>query len=137
MKPNQRSTSFRFATTMSNINIVKPTYSALNRNFSLGARPVTISYMRKSTWPPSSAGIGSMFMNARMMLRNAVILQNSIQSQTGGKRLPMAPNPPSDFAPSAVNTYFMSSTYPRNTPIPYLIPAGKLSRNPYSVVTGL
>ena len=49
-------------------------------------------------------------MKARMMERKAVIFQNMYQSHMGGKRLPMAPKPPSDLAPSAVKTYFMSST---------------------------
>ena len=54
--------------------------------------------------------MGKMFMNARIMLRKAVISQNMCQSHTGGNKLPMAPNPPSDLAPSAENTYFMSPT---------------------------
>ena len=81
--------------------------------------------------------MGRMFMNARMILRNAVMRQNIIQSHVGGNRLPIEPKPPSDFAPSAVNTYFMSSTYPRSTFTPYTAPAGKLSKKPYSSLTGL
>ena len=88
------------------------------RKFSEGFLPVIISYMRKSTCPPSSAGIGSMFMKARMMLRNAVMSQKRCQSQTGGKRLPIAPKPPSDFAPSEVKRYFRSPTYPPRTSKP-------------------
>ena len=80
--------------------------------------------------PPSSAGMGSMFMNASMMLRNAVMLQNCIQSHVAGKRLPIVPKPPSDFAPSEVKTYFKSSTYPLRMFNPYLMPAGKLSQKP-------
>ena len=116
--PNQRKTSFRLATIMSNIRMPKPIYSALIRKFSLGLRPVIISYNKNSTCPPSNAGMGSMFMKARIMLRKAVMRQNIIQSHVGGNRLPIAPKPPNDLAPSAVNTYLRSSTYPRNIPKP-------------------
>jgi len=39
--------------------------------------------------PPSSAGMGSMFMNARMMEKMAVRVQKRSQSHTPGKVLPM------------------------------------------------
>ena len=81
--------------------------------------------------------MGRMFMKARMMERKAVIFQKRYQSHTGGKSEPMAPKPPNDLAPSAVKTYFMSSTYEASTCHPYLMPAGKLSKNPYWRVTGL
>ena len=54
--------------------------------------------------------MGRMFMKARMIERKAVIFQNRYQSHMGGNRLPIAPKPPIDLAPSAVNTYFMSPT---------------------------
>ena len=77
-----------------------------------------------------------MFMKARIMLRKAVIFQNMYQSHMGGNRLPIAPKPPSDLAPSDVKTYFMSSTYEASTLQPYLIPAGMLSRKLYSTIFG-
>ena len=68
-------------------------------------------------------------MNARMMDRKAVIIQNIYQSQTGGNIEPMAPKPPRLFAPSAEKTYCRSLTYPPNIPKAYPQPAGiQLSR---------
>ena len=40
----------------------------------------------------------------------AVINQNECQFHCDGNRLPIAPKPPSDFAPSAEKRYFMSPT---------------------------
>ena len=84
-----------------------PAICAYSRNFSLGCRRVIISTSRNSTCPPSSAGMGSMFIKARITERNAVIDQNCSQFHDSGKMLPMAPNPPRFFAPSRVNTYFI------------------------------
>ena len=42
---------------------------------------VPISYSRKSTWPPSSAGIGRMFITASATDRNAVRYQKEYQFQ--------------------------------------------------------
>ena len=60
--------------------------------------------------PPSSAGMGRMFMKARMTLRKAVSIQNVRASQAAGKMLPIVPKPPIDEAPSRVKTYFISPT---------------------------
>ena len=73
----------------------------------------------------------------RMMLRNAVMSQNLCQFHVSGNILPIAPNPPSDLAPSAEKMYFISPTYPESTLHPYLMPAGKLSKNPYSMCVTL
>ena len=107
-----------------------PIICARSRNLSLGCLPVIISASRNSACPPSSAGIGKMFMNASMIERNAVINQNSCQSQVAGKRLPIDANIPTDFAPSDVNTYLKSLTYPRRTSKPNDIPAGNDAKKP-------
>ena len=54
--------------------------------------------------PPSSPGMGRMFMTARMMLMRAVRSQNCCQSQAEGKMLPMVMKEPTLFAPSALAT---------------------------------
>ena len=102
--------SLRLATIISRNKTPMPMYSAQIIKFSLGLRRVIISYSKNSTCPPSRAGMGKMFMKARMMLRKAVMSQNMCQSHTGGNMLPMAPKPPSDLAPSVENRYLRSPT---------------------------
>ena len=74
-------------------------------NLSFGFRRVTTSYNKNITCPPSSAGIGKIFMKAKITDRKAVIFQKAYQSHIGGKKLPIAPNPPKEDAPWGVNTY--------------------------------
>ena len=102
--------SLRLATIMRRMRMEMPTYSARIMKFSDGLRRVIISYSKNSTCPPSSAGMGSMFIKARMILRKAVMSQNMCQSHQGGKRLPLAPKPPRLLAPSEEKRYFMSPT---------------------------
>ena len=92
--------SFILATIINKRRSPMPIYSAMIRNFSPGLRPVIISYSKKRTCPPSNAGIGSMFMNARMMLKKAVMLQNIYQFHSGGNIEAIEPKPPILFAPS-------------------------------------
>ncbi len=54
------------------------------------------SNSKNSTWPPSRAGIGRIFIIARIIERNAVRFQNACQSHTPGKILPIVINPPRD-----------------------------------------
>ena len=102
--------SFILATIINRRRSPMPIYSAMIRNFSPGLRPVIISYSKKRTCPPSNAGIGSMFMNARMMLKKAVMLQNIYQFHSGGNIEAIEPKPPMLFAPSPENRYFISPT---------------------------
>ena len=111
-----------------------PTICARSINLSLGLRPVITSISRKSTCPPSSAGIGRIFIKARMSESIAVIFQKRYQFQAGGNILPIVPNIPTDFAPSAEARYLKSLTYPLRTLQPYSIPAGNDSMKPYSLV---
>jgi hypothetical protein len=60
--------------------------------------------------PPSKAGMGRMFMKARMMLRKAVMFQNACQSHVPGNMLPIAPKPPICSAPDFVKSNFMELT---------------------------
>ena len=54
------------------------------------------SYSKNITWPPSSAGIGRIFITARIIERKAVRFQKDCQSHTPGNILPIVINPPSD-----------------------------------------
>src|SRR5690606_1792773 len=87
-------TSFPLANNNRAIKRKKPTIWAYSKNLSLGLRPVTISYNRKVTCPPSRAGMGRMFKKANMMDIKAVVDQKAGQFHESGKRLPMAPKPP-------------------------------------------
>ena len=75
--------------------MISPTYCAPSSTLSLTLRPVTISQKVKIACPPSSPGMGRMFITARMIDRNAVFNQKSCQFHAAGKMLPMAMNPPS------------------------------------------
>ena len=46
------------------------------------------------TCPPSNAGIGSIFMKAKMIEIKAVLAQKPFQFQVEGNMFPIAPNPP-------------------------------------------
>ena len=72
-----------------------PTYCAASSTLSLTLRPEIISQKVNRACPPSSPGMGRMFITARMIDRNAVFIQKSCQSHAAGKMLPMAMNPPS------------------------------------------
>lgn len=56
---------------------MNPAICAYSSTFSEGCRRVIISYMINTAWPPSSAGIGSMFITASIMDRNAVSCQKA------------------------------------------------------------
>ena len=55
----------------------------------------TASHSVKIAWPPSSPGMGRMFMMARMIEMKAHFDQKSCQFHAEGKMLPMEMNPPS------------------------------------------
>ena len=74
--------------------------------------------------------MGRRFMKASIRLRKAVVSQNVSQSHVAGKMLPIVMKLPTLFAPSAVNKYFKSLTYPESTSIPWEIPAGILAQKP-------
>ena len=96
-QPNQ---SFPLAYNINNNNKIMPATCAYSMNFSFGFLPLTISYSVNITCPPSKAGIGSRFINARMMDKKAVIFQNASQLQSVGKTEPIALNPPTPlYAP--------------------------------------
>src|SRR5690606_9173695 len=90
-QPNQ---SLPLAYNISKSSNIIPAVWAYSKNFSLGFRPLIISYNVNITCPPSSAGMGSKFINAKMIDRKAVIFQNDSQSQVVGNTEPMALNPP-------------------------------------------
>ena len=75
--------------------MISPTYCAASSTLSLTLRPEIISQKVKIACPPSSPGIGRMFITARMIDRKAVFIQKSCQSHVEGKMLPMEMNPPS------------------------------------------
>lgn len=75
--------------------MMSPMYWAVSSTRSLTLRPVSISQKVKMACPPSSPGMGRMFMTASMMERKAVVIQNPSQFQLPGKMLPMAMKPPS------------------------------------------
>jgi hypothetical protein len=58
-------------------------------NLSLGFRPLIISYSVNNACPPSRAGIGNTFINARRILKIAVNDQKLSQSHSEGKTLAM------------------------------------------------
>ena len=72
----------------------KPAIVAYSMNLSLGLRPVIISYNKNITCPPSKAGIGNKFINAKIKDKIAVILQNLCQSQVSENILAIEPKPP-------------------------------------------
>ena len=72
-----------------------PTICAYSKNFSLGLRPVIISYKVNSTCPPSNAGIGNRFINANAIDKKPVSNQNVCQSpHSVGNIEPMDLKPP-------------------------------------------
>ena len=75
--------------------MISPTYCAASSTLSLTLRPEIISQKVKIACPPSSPGIGRMFITARMIDRKAVFIQKSCQSHCEGKMLPIEMNPPS------------------------------------------
>ena len=87
-----------------------PMYSKTVWAFSPRGRPMMASRSRNMTCPPSSPGMGRMFMTARMMLMRAVRCQKARQSQVAGKMLPMVMKDPTLWAPFLVKTYFRSWT---------------------------
>src|SRR5690606_13987029 len=89
------------------INIKKPTICAYSKNFSLGFLPVIISYSKNITCPPSNAGMGSIFIKAKIIDKKAVESQNPCQSQESGKSLAIVPNPPTSVAPFLVKRNFI------------------------------
>src|SRR5678809_657210 len=77
-----------------------PAICAYSKNFSLGLRRVIISYKVNITCPPSKAGIGNKFMNARTIDKNAVIVQNASHLHSYfGKMEPIALKPPRPLYP--------------------------------------
>ena len=87
-----------------------PIICTRSMNLSLGFRPVIISKSKNNKWPPSSAGIGRMFIKARMTEIKAVIDQKLYQSHCAGNKLAIVPKPPMEVAPSFVNMYLKSLT---------------------------
>ena len=79
---------------MSPSNMIIPAICAYSKNFSEGLRLVTISYNVNKTCPPSNAGMGNIFMKARITESMAVSFQNDSQSHTGANMDPMDLNPP-------------------------------------------
>ena len=71
------------------INKTIPTICAYSMNLSLGLRPVIISTNVNRACPPSSAGMGNIFMKARIIEKIPVNVQNLSQSQILGNVLPM------------------------------------------------
>ena len=80
--------------------MVIPTTCALVKNWSLGGLPEIISYIKNITWPPSKAGIGRMFIKAKIIDSRAVIDQNFIQFHSVSNNFPIDANPPICLAPS-------------------------------------
>ena len=97
--------SFPLANKTKAINKKNPAIWANSINLSLGLRPLIISYNKNITCPPSSAGIGKIFIKAKIIDISAVVYQKLVQSQVSGNRPPMAPKPPTCEAPFLVNTY--------------------------------
>ena len=91
-QPNQ---SLPFANSIKPNNKTMPTTCAYSKNLSLGLRPLIISTNVKTTCPPSNAGMGNKFINARMIDKNPVILQKTSHSpHSVGKIDPMDLKPP-------------------------------------------
>ena len=91
---NHLKISLPFANTKRTNNITSPTVCAISKNLSLGFLLVIISANKNNTCPPSSAGIGNIFMTANTIERKAVRYQNCIQLNCFGKILPIDINPP-------------------------------------------
>src|SRR5690554_2350647 len=106
-----------------------PASWAYSRNLSLGFLPEMASTSKKSTCPPSSPGMGRIFMKARITERKAVIIQKEYQLHFAGKRFPMVPKPPNDDAPSLVKMCLNWATYPFSVRRPYFTPAVKEPKN--------
>ena len=64
-------------------------------NLSFGLDPVTTSYIKNITCPPSKAGIGKAFIKARIIERSAVVSQKFFQFHSAGNKFPIAAKPPS------------------------------------------
>src|SRR5579872_2933445 len=112
-----------------------PTTCAYSMNLSVGLRPVTISYKVNSTWPPSNAGIGRIFMKANIMLRRAVIDQNRSQSHRAPNILPMDIKLPNDslaLTSFDVKINFRFVTFMTSVFQPLLTPAGNDLQKLYS-----
>ena len=104
--------------------MVIPITWALVRNWSLGGLPEIISYNKNITWPPSSAGIGKIFINANIIESNAVMPQNLCQFQVVSNKPPIEANPPICFAPSLLKISDKDLTYVESVSIPLVTPAG-------------
>ena len=97
---NHLYTSLPLANNNKAINNRNPVIWAYSKNLSLGFLPVTISYNKNITWPPSKAGMGKMFIKAKIMESRAVVLQKAAQFQVSGNKPPIAANPPTPlYAP--------------------------------------
>ena len=90
---------------------MNPITCAYSRTLSFAFLPVIISYIKNIACPPSSAGIGKIFINARIIEIKAVLDQNPFQSHFEGNKLPIAPKPPNCDAPFFVNIYFNCAIY--------------------------
>ncbi len=71
--------SLPLAYSRSKIKKKKPHVLATSRKRSDGFRRVIISTSKNNVWPPSSPGIGMMFMNASIIDKKAVICQKEYQ----------------------------------------------------------
>ena len=90
---------------------MNPITWAYSRTLSLAFLPVIISYIKNIACPPSSAGMGRMFMKARIIEIRAVLDQNPFQSHFDGNKLPIAPKPPNCEAPFFVKIYLNCAIY--------------------------
>ena len=85
---------------------MNPITCAYSSTLSLAFLPVIISYIRNIACPPSRAGMGKIFINARIIEIKAVLDQNPFQSHFEGNKLPIAPKPPSCDALSKNDQFF-------------------------------
>lgn len=134
---NQRYKSLPLAKRINASNKKKPTIWAYSKNLSLGLRPVTISYSKNITCPPSRAGIGKRFNTANIMDKKAVVFQKISQFQESGNNPPIAAKPPTPlYAPvSGLKIFFNCFKYPVRVLTPLLIPAGIDSTKVYLCVS--
>jgi hypothetical protein len=70
-----------------------PAYCAFSKNDSLKGFPMIISKIRNKTCPPSKAGIGRIFINAKPKEMSAVNIQKRFQTTSDPKNLAMPIGP--------------------------------------------
>src|SRR5690606_35736806 len=123
--------------TISASRIKNPAICAFSRNLSLNGFPWIISMSKKTTCPPSNAGIGKKFISANAIDKSPTNVQNFTQSTSEPNIVAIRTGP--DMALSARNSPVAILPRPLalsiNVPQALEAPIGNDSKKPYEVIT--